>query len=604
MSQLAPLAVAVPLLGAALLILCQRLLPRSAPELLAVGIALATTGMTTLLLVHVGHGLTVYWFGGWHPRQGVAIGIDFSVSAIGVGLAAFVSLLMVLALIYGLRHLDVQHPYYHVLMLTFMAGMVGFCLTGDLFNMFVMFEVMSVSAVALVGYKIGEGAALEGGLNFAVINTIGAFLFLLGIALIYAHTGALNLAQMGASLRHGGDDRVVVIAFTLIVGALLIKAAVVPFHFWLADAYAVALTPVCLLLAGAMSELGIYGIGQVWFTAFQGALGPHADVVRAIFVGAGLLTALWGGAMALTEDHLKRLLAFVTISFVGVFLIGMGLLSQAGVAGTAVYVLADGFGKALLFACVGIVQHRLGKVGQHRLHGRARSLAATGVLFAAGGVLITSMPPFGPFLGKSMIDDAAIKAGYGFVPPLVALASALCGAAVLRAGARVFCGWGEVSRDAPDLADEDTGPETRGSHARTPATMFIPAVLLLAGAVATGVWSGLPGLAATAAHRFTDFTGYYAAVFGTARHLGSVGSSSPEWFDYLYGAAATGLAIVLAGLELWGERVVPGWRPARAAGAAAIRPVRSLHSGRVGDYTAALALGIGVFGALLAATLA
>jgi len=602
-NQLAPLAVAVPLLGAALLVLGHSLVPRIAAELLALGLAAASTVMTTLLLIHVGHGLTIYWFGGWHPREGVAIGIDFAVSAIGAGLAAFVSSLMVLALVFSIRYLDVRHPYYQVMMLTFMAGMVGFCLSGDLFNMFVMFELMSVAAVALVGYKISEGAALEGGLNFAVINTIGAFLFLLGIALIYAHTGALNLGQMGASLRRSGDDRVVVVAFTLIVGALLIKAAVVPFHFWLADAYAVALTPVCLLLAGAMSELGIYGVGQVWFTAFQGALGSHLHVVRAILVGAGLLTALWGGAMALTEDHLKRLLAFVTISFVGVFLIGVGLLSEDGVAGTAVYVLADGFAKALLFACVGILQHRLGKVGQHRLHGRGRSMVATGVLFTAGGLLIATVPPFGPFLGKAMIDDAAIKAGYGFVPPLVALASGLCGAAVLAAGARVFCGWGDPGRDAPDLADEDTEPETREGQTRTPATMFGPALVLLAGAVACGVWSGLPGLAASAAHRFTDFPGYHAAVFGTARHLGSVKSSSPQWFDYLYGAAATALAIVLAGLELWGERGVPGWKRASAAVAAAMGPIRSLHSGRVGDYTAALALGIGVLGVLLAATL-
>lgn len=600
MRQLAPLVVAVPLLGAALLVFFHALLPRIAAELLALAIAIATSVMTVLLLVHVGHGLTVYWFGGWHPRQGVAIGIDFAVSAVGAGLAAFVSLLMVLALVYGTHYLDVRHPYYQVLMLTFMAGMVGFCLSGDLFNMFVMFELMSVSAVALVGYKISEGAALEGGLNFAVINTIGAFLFLLGIALIYAKTGALNLAQMGASLRGGGDDRVVVVAFTLIIGALLIKAAIVPFHFWLADAYAVALTPVCLLLAGAMSELGIYGVGQIWFTAFQGALGSHAHLVRPILVGAGLLTALWGGAMALTEDHLKRLLAFVTISFVGVFLIGVGLLSEGGVAGTSVYVVADGFAKASLFACAGILQHRLGKVGQHRLHGRGRGLLATGIVFTAGGLLIASLPPFGPFIGKAMIDDAAIKAGYGFVPPLVALASALCAAAVLRAGARIFLGWGGIGSDAPDVADEDTEPETRAGHDRTPAIMFVPALALLVGAVATGVWSGLPDLAATAARRFTDFGGYHAAVFGTARRVGSATSSAPEWFDYVYGAATVALAVVLTGLNLWGGRLVPGWRRASAATAFAMRPIRTLHSGRVGDYTAALTLGIGVLGALLA----
>src|SRR5437763_11939340 len=107
--------------------------------------------------------------------------------------------------------------------------------------------------------------------------------------------------------------------------------------------------------------------------------------------------------MALSQDHLKRLLAFVTVSYVGIYLAGVGLLSADGIAGTSVYVLADGFGKALLFACVGIVQDRFGRLGQHRLHGRARSLRGTAFLFFAGALMIASLPPSGSFLGKSML---------------------------------------------------------------------------------------------------------------------------------------------------------------------------------------------------------
>ena len=365
-------------------------------DVLAVTAALASAVMLFVLLVHVSAGMSVYWFGGWHPQHGVAIGIDFAVEPISAGLATFVALLMVLALIYSSRFTDVLAPHYHVLMLTFMAGMIGFCLTGDLFNMFVFFELMSVSAVALVAYKVHEQAALEGGLNFAVINTIGAFLFLLGIGLVYALTGALNLAQIGRVLAHSQVNQVIVVAFTLLVAAFLVKAAVVPFHFWLDDAYAVALAPVCLLLAGAMSEMGLYGLARIWFGVFAPVFSGQASVIRAVLVGAGLITALWGALMSLGEDHLKRMLAFLTISFVGIFLTGAGLLTADGVAGTAVYVLADGFGKAALFACVGIVQHRLGRVGQRRLHGRAKHLRGTGVVFLAAGLLSASLPPLDP----------------------------------------------------------------------------------------------------------------------------------------------------------------------------------------------------------------
>jgi multicomponent Na+:H+ antiporter subunit D len=601
--ELAPLAVAVPLLAAAFLALLHPLLNRFLADLLALAAAVATLVMTVLLLVHVSGGLTVYWFGGWHPHHGVAIGIDFAVEPLGAGLAAFVALLMSLALVYSSRVEAVEAPHYHVLMLTFMAGMVGFCLTGDLFYMFVFFELMSVSAVALVAYKVHQQAALEGGLNFAVINSIGAFLFLLGIGLIYAQTGALNLAQIGRVLAHSHDNRVIVVAFTLLVAAFLVKAAIVPFHFWLDDAYAVALAPVCLLLAGAMSEMGLYGVGRIWFGVFAGAFHGQEEVIRAILVGAGLITAVWGAAMSLSEDHLKRMLAFLTISFVGIFLTGVGLLTEDGVAGTAVYVLADGFSKAALFACVGILQHRVGQVGQRRLHGRARHLRATGFIFLAAGLLGASLPPFGPFLGKSMIEDASIKVGYGFVPPLIVLASALSGAAVLRAGARVFLGWGDVeTEEEVSSSDEATERETQTSRDRTPAVMLIPAVALLAGAVGIGVWFGFGDLAATAAHRFVNGAGYRAAIFGGPPPLGAATSAAPEWYDWLYCGGATALAVAVAALGLWGRRIRAGGRFLGLAGTT-MRPLKALHTGRIGDYTAALAAGVGLLGVLFATTL-
>src|SRR5581483_295931 len=117
----------------------------------------------------------------------------------------------------------------------------------------------------------------------------------------------------------------------------------------------------------------------------------------------------------------------------------------------------------------GIIQHRLGHLGQRRLHGRARHLRATGAVFVAAALLTSSLPPFGPFLGKSMIEDAANKAGYGFVPPLIVIASGLCGGAVLRAGARVFLGWGDVREERESSSsDEDTEPESEEGNERTP----------------------------------------------------------------------------------------------------------------------------------------
>src|SRR3954467_3879705 len=189
--------------------------------------------------------------------------------------------------------------------------MIGYCLTGDLFNLFVFFELMSGAAYVLVGYEIQQRAPLEGALIFAVTNTIGGILLLFGIALLYGATGALNLAQLGRALAPSGPSALVCVAFALVATGLLVKAAVVPFHFWTADAYGVAPTPVLILLAGVFSELGLYGFARVYWAILEPALSGHQAAIRAIFVAMGLATGLLGALMALAQHHLKRMLAFV-----------------------------------------------------------------------------------------------------------------------------------------------------------------------------------------------------------------------------------------------------------------------------------------------------
>jgi multicomponent Na+:H+ antiporter subunit D len=157
-------------------------------------------------------------------------------------------------------------------MLVFLAAIVGFCLSGDLFNMFVFYELLSVAAYALAGYRTTDPGSVRGALNFAITNSVGAILVLSGIALLYGRTGALNLAQLGQALASRPADRWVVVAFLQHMGAFFVKAAVVPFHFWLADAYALAPTAAGVLFAGVVSELGLYAVARVYWTVFSGPL--------------------------------------------------------------------------------------------------------------------------------------------------------------------------------------------------------------------------------------------------------------------------------------------------------------------------------------------
>jgi multicomponent Na+:H+ antiporter subunit D len=604
MGDLAPVAVAIPLVSAAMLVAVAGIVPRRVVDLMAVAASLPCVVLCALVLRDASDGTLVHWFGGWTPRGGTALGISFAIDPIGAGFALFASVLFLAAFVFCWRYFIVIGPLFHALMLVFLAAMLGFSYTGDLFNLFVFFELLSVAAYALVAYDIEEEGPLQGALNFAITNSIGALLILIGIALLYGRTGALNMAQIGDALAGQDADGLIVLAFTLMAVGFFVKAAVVPFHFWLADAYSVAPTPVCLLLSAAMSELGLYAFARVYWTVFSGALGGE-EALEAILIGAGALTALVGAVMCFGQRHLKRMLAFATISHVGLFLIGIALLDAGGLAGTALYVVADGFVKAALFVGVGTVQHLFASVDELRLHGRARALRVTGPLMAACALAVASLPPFGPWLGKALIDHAAREAGAGWVViPVFVIVSILTGAAILRATARVFAGAGPhedpaiVDSPAPDEVD----PEFEFTHKRVPRTMTVPALALAAGGLGIGLVPGLRAAFEHAGQPFVDRAGYAATVLhGRVAGAGGAAVAAPGLSDVLLGVLTAAGACGLAYLSLAPAR--PGLHRLGLPNGRATAWLRPLHSGYVGDYVTWLVAGAAVLGGAFALTL-
>ncbi|GFE18543.1 hypothetical protein Sgleb_65900 [Streptomyces glebosus] len=600
--RMLPLIVAVPLFGAALLVGAGRRLPRSAAEVLGCLFAAATAALALAASAGTPSSTArpLEWLGGWRPHGGAGVGIVLVGDRIGLGLATLVSLLVVAALAYAWRYFD-EPPRRHAasfpaLVLLFQAGMCGFALAGDLFNAFVFFELMGVVAYALTGYRVEEARAVQGALVFGVVNSLGAYTTLFGIALLYARTGELGLAQIGSALdaHPGGPDALVIAAFVLIATGLLVKAAAVPFHFWLADAHAVAPTPVCMLMSGVMVELGVYGIARVYWTVFAGPGGiPAPDAQRAL-LALGALTAVLGAVMCGLQRHLKRLLAYSTVAHTGLFLIGLAALTPEGLGGVALYVLAHAGVKAALFACVGILLDRFGSVDEPELHGKGRELPWVGALFGIGGLALAGLPPFGTALGKAVTEEAA----GGWATALFVVVSAATGGAVLRAGARVFLGLGPVAGSGAATSQQETSgkaeePETRGGRLiRVPGSMLAVPAVLLAGALAVGLVPGLRTGTGQATDAFTDQSGYLAAVLH-GRATEPAATPPPHWSTagVLWDLLATALAV---GLALLAVRRPLGAEPARWT-----TPLRRLHSGHVGDYVAWFLAGITLLGVLV-----
>jgi multicomponent Na+:H+ antiporter subunit D len=264
--QLLPLVTVTPLLMAAAIAALNPLLRSRRRVLDAVAIltAVAVGGVLLKILLQVARRDQLYWFAGFRPRHGVAIGIDYAVGPLNAGLALLAAVLVTAAMIFSWRYFERVGTYYHALMLAFLAGMTGFCLTGDIFDLFVWFELMGVAAYALTAYRPEERGSLQGALNFAITNSVGAYLSLSGIALIYGRTGALNMAQISQHIASHRPDGLVVVAFVFIITGLLIKGAVDP-------------TPVCVLFSGVMVELGLYGVARVYWSMFGTARPPVHD---------------------------------------------------------------------------------------------------------------------------------------------------------------------------------------------------------------------------------------------------------------------------------------------------------------------------------------
>lgn len=589
------LAVAVPLLSAAILAALRKGLPRVLMDFLGLLASVGTLAISAVLLYGaICHGASVYWLGGWWPRGSMAIGIGMVIDPIGAGLSVLAALLTSLALLFSWRFLDAGQEHLQPLMLIFLAAMCGFSLTGDLFNLFVFFELMSIAAFALCGLKTAEPAPLQGSFNFAITNSVAGFIVLTGIALLYAVTGALNMAQIGLSIGHRHDP-LVLFACTLLFCGFLTKAAIAPFHLWLPDAHAVAPTPVCVLFSGIMVELGLYAVARIHFAIFAQSLAPHTHALRLLLFTFASATVVLAGVMCYAEHHLKRMLAFSTVCHAGLMLAALAAGGALGLAAMLTYLIAHAFVKGGLFFLSGVLLHNQRSITERELFAAGRKLHWAAVLWILGAVGLAAAPPLALMLGEAAAEHAAELSQLHGLSALFIIGGALTSAAVLRVGMHTFFGWGEgaLSDRSAEIGElPETTPEDRKLrpyHLVPPALCMLLAIALFADPHWLRILrDAAAAMASQPAYLHTTYTGQHIAL------------THPSWREAIPGAVARSLIALFMGFVVALSSVFRNRLPRRLRVGAFLErgfhPLRELQSGHPGDYVLWMTVGIAAFG--------
>ena len=386
-----------------------------------------------------------YWLGNWEPVEGWAIGNSLEVDALSLFFALIVVVAVFVSGVYSFFYMshDDSLVNYYTLFLMLSGSVLGLVLSGDLFNMFVMIEIMTFTSVALTAFRNHYEGALEGAFKYLVVGSLGSTSVLIGIALLYSQLHTLNLAQIAALLPTASSP-VILIAFAFLFVGFGSKAFLFPFHPLAADAHAVAPASISLMISGVLTKCGVYGIIRLCYCLYQNMDQPF---VQYFVTGVGVISMFVCVTMAFNQHNFKRLLAFHSISQVGYVITVIGLGSALGMSAGLFHAMNHTIFKGLLFLTAGAVQHATGSLDLDELGGLSKKMPGTCALFLIGAASISGLPPFNGFASKWMIYQATFqKAGetgnFFFVVVCVAalITSVLTLASFIKVAQSVFFG--------------------------------------------------------------------------------------------------------------------------------------------------------------------
>ena len=529
-AALTPLPVLIPMIGAALtLFLGRRIHIQRAITVIALSSLVAVSA--ALVYFADRDGTIAVTLGGWDqtvPGMG-PLGITLVADRLSALMLLVSSIVLLAVELYGIgqgiRDGEERQPV-SIFLPTYLVLAAGVCmafLAGDLFNLFVGFEVLLAASFVLL--TIGASAdRVRAGITYVMVSMVSSLIFLFGIALVYAAAGTLNFAELSLRLNDISTGTRGAL-FAVLLVAFGIKAAVFPLYSWLPDSYPTAPAPVTAVFAGLLTKVGVYAIIRAHSLLF-----PNGGLDQVLLVAA-LLTMLIGALGAIAQNDIKRLLSFTLVSHIGYMIFGVALANELGMAGAIFYVVHHIVVQTTLFLVAGLIERQAGAATVRRLGGLAAASPLLAVIYLLPALNLGGIPPFSGFIGKVALVQAGAQEGSVLAWTLVAggvITSLLTLYAVARVYTKAF--W-RSRTDAPEGALADSSPSglledttadipfaDREDVGRMPAGMLGPTVALIAVGLTLTVLAGpIFAYSQRAATEVMDRQQYITTVLGHVR---------------------------------------------------------------------------------------
>ena len=448
------------------------------------------------------NGIQSVQIGNWPAPFGITLVADLF-SSIMVVMAGMIGLA---GAVYSLGSMDHRresfgyYPLVHILLM----GVCGSFLTGDIFNLYVWFEVMLISSFVLMELG-GEKAQLEGAIKYVTLNLMSSALFLTAVGILYGITGTLNMADVAIQLRGIEQSGMVTTIAVLFLLAFGIKAGIFPLFFWLPASYHTPPASVSAIFAGLLTKVGVYALIRLFTLLFV----HDTSTTHTLILAVAGLTMVTGVLGAVAQNEFRRILSFHIISQIGYMIMGLGLFTRLALAGSVFFICHNIIVKTSLFLVSGVVHRLRGTYELKRLGGLYRSFPALTILFMIAAMSIAGMPPLSGFWGKFVLLKAGVETGDYAIVSVALVVSLLTLFSMTKIWNQVF--W----KEAPSTANEEVeGPgDSRKGHALF--FMLLPIVLLAILTVIIGL-ATQPFLALTlrAADQLINPVEYINAVLG------------------------------------------------------------------------------------------